>query len=79
MYNVQQTTSWSLHRDLNRSNDIKNKYTLESWQVSSFNSETNNSIMNVKNIENGGCQCEDIKQYLRNKPLLAMNVFVYRK
>lgn len=36
-------------------------------------------LKNVKNIENGGYQCEDIKQYLRNKPLLAMNVFVYRK
>lgn len=79
VYNVQQTTSWSLHRDLNRSNDIKNKYTLKSWQVVSLNSETNNSITNVKNIENGGCQCEDTKRYLRNKPLLAINVFVYRK
>lgn len=79
MCNVQQTTPWSLHRDLNRSNGIKNKYTLKSWQVSSLNSETNNSITNVKNVENVGCQCEDIKQYLRNKHLLPINVFVYRK
>lgn len=48
MYNVQQTTPRSFHRNLNRSNDIKNKYTLESWQVLSFNSETNNSTKECK-------------------------------